>query len=391
MASRFADFWALDPSVTFLNHGSFGACPRTVLSVQDALRARMEAAPIEFLGRKLEGAYDDVRARLGALLACDADDLALVTNATSGVNTVLRSLSFRPGDEILITDHGYNACNNAARWVADRFAARVTVATIPFPVESEDVVVERIVAAVTPATRLAIVDHVTSPTGLVFPIGRICRELAARNVDVLVDGAHAPGMVALDLDALGAAYYTGNCHKWLCAPKAAAFLHVRRDRQAPIVPLTISHGRNSDRTDRSRFRIDFDWVGTVDPTPWLAIPAALDFLSSLFPGGLPALYAHNRALALAARTTLCEALGVPVPSPASMIGTLAAVPLPGKPRRPAEELQRTLFDAHRIEVPMVPWGAARHPLVRISAQAYNDVGDYEALARALVTVLEARA
>lgn len=391
MASRLASHWALDPNVTFLNHGSFGACPRVVIAAQDAFRTRMEREPIAFLVRALECEYDRVRARLGALLACDADDLAFVTNATSGVNTVLRSLTFRADDEILITDHGYNACNNAARWVAERAGARVTVASIPFPVASEDVVVERIVAAVTPKTRLAIVDHVTSPTGLVFPIERITRELAARNVDVLVDGAHAPGMVALELDSLGTAYYTGNCHKWLCAPKAAAFLHVRRDKQADVVPLTISHGRNSERTDRSRFRVDFDWVGTVDPTPWLAIPAALDFLAALYPAGLSGLHAHNRALALSARARLCSALDVPAPAPESMIGSLAAVPLPdrfvGLSDRTAEVIQKRLFDEHRIEVPMVPWGPRRHPLVRVSAQAYNDDADYEALVKGLTNVL----
>lgn len=389
MPSALFDRWSLDPDVVFLNHGSFGACPRTVLAAQAKLRDAMEREPVRFLARDLTAAFDDVRARLATLLGADAEGLALVTNATSGVNTVLRSLELRAGDEIVITSHGYNACNNAARFVADRAGARVVTASIPFPVTGDDMVLSRILDAVTERTRLVLVDHVTSPTGLVFPVERLARALDERGVDLLIDGAHAPGMVPLDLRALGAAYYTGNCHKWLCAPKAAAFLHVREDRREAVRPLTISHGANMVRPGRSRFRLEFDWVGTMDPTPWLCIPHALDALSSLFPGGLDALMAHNRALALRARTTLCEALGVPAPGPESMIGSLAAVPLPqlGK-QLDAEAIQAALFERHRIEVPMIPWPDGQ-PLVRISAQAYNDERDYERLARALRSILDA--
>ncbi len=378
--------WMLDPAVTYLNHGSFGACPKPVLEVQSELRARLEREPVQFFEHSLEKLLDAARASLAAIVGCAADDLAFVTNATQGVNTVLRSLSFKPGDEILVTDQGYNACRNAAELCARETQARVVVASVPFPLSGADAIVGAILERVTPRTRLALLDHVTSPTGLVFPIARLVRELRERGVETLVDGAHAPGMLPLDLTSLGAAYYTANCHKWLCAPKGAAFLWVRNDLQARIRPLVISHGANSPRVDRSLFRLEFDWTGTDDPTAYLCVPAAVSFLEKLLPAGLPALMVRNRALALAARELLCRELSVPVPSPADTIGSLAAVPLPDGPggragKRDPQELE--LFDRFHIEVPIMPWPAPPKRLIRVSAQAYNGIDDYQRLASAL--------
>jgi isopenicillin-N epimerase len=246
--------WPLDPNIMFLNHGSFGACPREVLDYQAALRAEMEAEPVRFLSRELDGRLDAARGALAAFLGADADDLAFVPNATSGVNAVVRSRSFAAGDELLTTDHAYNACRNALEYVAERMGARVTVVSVPFPVASPDVIVEAVLSRVTPRTRLALIDHVTSPTGIVLPVERLCAELGARGVEIVVDGAHAPGMLPLDLGTLGATYYTGNCHKWLCAPKGSAFLWVRADQRAVVRPLTISHGANRQKPGRSRSR-----------------------------------------------------------------------------------------------------------------------------------------
>ena len=392
MNSELARHWTLDPEVEFLNHGSFGACPRHVLELQQELRARMERQPVLFLSRELEPLLDEARSALARFVGADSDDLAFVPNATAGVNTVVRSLRLLPGDEVLTTDHAYNACRNALR-VLEPAGVRVVTAAVPWPGVTPAQVTDAVLGAVTPRTRLALIDHVTSPTGLVFPIETLVRALAERGVDTLVDGAHAPGMLPLDLRRIGAAYYTGNCHKWLCTPKGSGFLHVRRDRQEGVLPLAVSHGFNSTRTDRSRFRLLFDWGGTDDPTPFLCIPEAIRFLGTLLPGGWPALMQRNRELALAGRDVLCEALAVPPPAPAEMIGSLAAVPLPdsGGPPPPAgsmnDPLQAIVYERHRIEVPIFVF--PRHPrrLVRIAAQVYNSRPQVERLARALKEVL----
>lgn len=392
---EFARLWTLDPGISFLNHGSFGACPRAVLEHQQRLRERLEREPVTFLAREIEGLLDGARAALAGFVGAAPEDLVFVTNATSGVNAVLRSLAFRPGDELLTTNHAYNACRNALHFVAERAGARVVVAEVPFPIGGPGEAVAAILARVTPRTRLALIDHVTSPTGLVLPIAEVVAELAARGVDTLVDGAHAPGMLALDLGALGAAYYTGNCHKWLCTPKGAAFLWVRRDLQPAIRPLTISHGANSPRTDRSRFLLEFDWTGTGDPTAVLSIPEAIRYLGSLLPGGWPELRAENRAKVLAGREAIGERLGIPPPAPPEMIGSLGTLPLPGGSpvargaRDPfaIDPLQDALLERHRIEVPVFAWPSPPRRAVRISAQLYNRPEEYAALAEALATLL----
>ena len=384
--------WTLDPTITFLNHGSFGACPVPVLDEQSRWRARLESEPVRFMMRELEPAMDAVRARLGAFLGCSPEELAWVPNATSGVNTVLRSLQLKPGDEVLTTDHAYNACANALRFDAERTGAKVVVAKVPFPLGAPDQVTRAVLGAVTARTRFALLDHITSPTGLVFPIEAMIAGLHARGVEVMIDGAHGPGMVPLSLTALGADWYTGNLHKWVCAPKGAAFLWVPLARQAALRPLVISHGANAARTDRSRFRIEFDWTGTVDPTPWLCVPKALDTLAACEPGGWPEVMAKNRALALEARALLASALGVETPAPAEMIGALAALPLPGSVAGPGalpgsgslDPLQDHLFTEHQIEVPVFSWPGDGKRLIRIAAQRYNARADYERLARALV-------
>jgi isopenicillin-N epimerase len=386
--------WTLDPDITFLNHGSFGACPVAVLDAQAELRRRIEREPVRFFVRELEDLLDDARDALATFVGADARDVVFVPNATTGVNAVLRSMQFEPGDELLTTDHEYNACRNAITYVAERARARVVVVEIPFPLDSPDRVLELVTERVGPRTRIALIDHITSQTGLIFPIRRLVDELAARGVDTLVDGAHAPGMVDLDVRAIGAAYYTGNCHKWVCAPKGAAFLHVRRDRQGEVRPLVISHGANSSRTDRSRFLLEFGWMGTDDPTAHLCVPEAIRVMGSLLPGGWTELRTRNRNLALHARRTLCEALGIALPAPDEMIGSLVAVTLPdGSPEPPlsplyTDPIQDVLLEEHRIEVPVIPWPAPPRRVLRVSAQLYNEPREYERLATALTAALQ---
>ncbi len=390
--------WLIEPGTNFLNHGSFGACPREVLAAQRSLRERLEAQPVRFLSRELEGLLDAARQELGRFLGCDPEGLAFVPNATAGVNTVLRSLHFAPGDELLTTDHEYNASVNALRFAAQRDGARVVVARIPFPIVSPAEALGAILACVTARTRLVLVSHVTSPTALVLPLEELVPELRRRGVETLVDGAHAPGMLSLALDALGAAYYTGNAHKWLCAPKGAAFLYVRADRRSAIRPLAISHGANASRADRPPFRLEFDWTGTFDPTAYLCIPAAIRFVGSLLPGGWPEVRAANVQLARAGRDAICRALGVVPPAPDEMLGSMAAVLLPGDPSpstalSPLDDdpLQVVLREHFGIEAPVLPWPQAwaageqvPRRLLRISAHLYNSVAQYDALAAALV-------
>jgi isopenicillin-N epimerase len=388
--------WFLDPQVDFLNHGSFGACPREVLEFQWELRQRLERQPVRFLARELEGLLDEARAGLAAFVGADAGDLAFVANATTGLNTVLRSLEFQAGDELLVTDHEYNASRNALEFAAGQARARVVVAPVPFPVRSADEIIECIRAGITQRTKLALLDHVTSQTGLVLPLERIVPELEERGIRCLIDGAHAPGMIPLNLTRLGASYYTGNCHKWICAPKGAAFLYVRPDCQPGIRPLVISHGANSPRKDRSRFQIEFGWMGTSDPTAALSVPRALRFMEGLMPGGWPAIMQHNRELAIAGRALLCDALKVDAPAPEALLGSLAAVPLPpgresGAPSSPlyADPLQDELLRSHSIEVPIIPWPAPPRRVIRISAQLYNALPQYGRLAEALPPLLQA--
>ena len=348
------------------------------------LRSRMEAEPVRFFALELEELLDEARQQLAAFVGADASELAFVPNATAGVNTVLRSLSFHPGDELLTTNHEYNASRNALNFVAQRSGATVVVAEVPFPVESPDQIINTILAKVTSRTRLVLVDHVTSETALVFPLQKLVQTLADRGIDVLVDGAHAPGMIPLNLNELRVAYYTGNCHKWLCAPKGAAFLYIREDKQSDIRPLAISHGANSPHGDRSRFHLEFDWTGTTDPTAYLCVPEVIQFMESLFPDGWSGVMAHNRQMALHTRQLLCQTLGVAPPCPDNLIGSMAVVPLPGGS---AQWLQTQLFQQYHIEVPVIPWQGSPNRVIRVSVQLYNTLGDYDCLTKALTELL----
>lgn len=388
--------WLLDPSWTFLNHGSFGACPKPVLAAQDRFREELERQPLRFFVDGYEAKLDGVRAALSKLLGGASEDLVFVTNATTGVNTFLRAFPLAQGDEVLTTTHEYNASRNALAHVAQVAGARLVDVNVPFPLEGEDAIVESVLAHVTSRTRLALVDHITSPTALVFPIERLVRELKARGVETLVDGAHGPGMVDIDLDRIGAAAYTGNLHKWLCTPKGSAFLHVRRDWQERVRPLVTSHGYNSTRTDRPRFLFEFDWMGTIDTSAILAIPAAIDFLSSLGPGGFQGHLERNRALTLEMRTELAKRFGTALPCPDSLIGAMATIRLPagldrfpsGGPAPDADPVHQRLVREFRIEVPIISWPFdTTQRYVRISCQAYNAREDYQRLAGALEQLL----
>ncbi len=385
-ASAWQKYWSISDAVVFLNHGSFGACPREVLAYQAALQMELEAEPVQFLARHYAERLEQARGVLAEFLGAEAGNIAFVTNATTGVNAVVRSLDFSAGDEILTTSLDYNACRNVLTEVARRSGARLVVAAVPFPLESENQVVSAIVAAVTPRTRLAMIDHVTSDTAMIYPLEKIIQALAQRGVDVLVDGAHAPGMLPLELEKLGAAYYTGNLHKWVGAPKGAAFLWVRPDRQEGIQPVVISHGNNRRRSGHTAFQDRFDWPGTHDPTAWFASAAAIECLGKMLPGGWPELRADHHGKIIVARRHLCERLGISPPCPEEMLGSMATLPMPDGLDVLGEigvldPIYQVLFDGYGIELHVIRLGGRRW--FRISAHLYNSADDYRYLAEAL--------
>jgi isopenicillin-N epimerase len=392
MKSAAATGWMLDPGVHYLNHGSFGACPREVFEHQGLLREELEREPVDFINRRLPQRLAEVRARLGRFTAADPEGFVFVRNATTAVNAALRAWDLSPGDEVLATDHAYAACRKAAAWVASRRGARLVTAPVPFPISGADEVIASLMAHVTPRTRVALLDHVTSPTALVFPIERLVPMLKERGVESIVDGAHALGMVPLQLDRLGAAFYTSNAHKWLCAPKGAAVAWVRRDLRDRIRPLVVSHGYDPDRGGL-RFRDEWDWTGTDDPTSWLCIPKCLDVLGGLHPEGLEGLMTRNHGMAVSARRILLEALQEgSAPCPESMLGSMASLSLPAA--HPASPVARLDPDAlgnwtreRGIEGWFSGWPSPSGKLTRISAQLYNDEEQYRALARLLPVML----
>lgn len=356
--------------------------------MQSEFRRRMEAEPVQFLWRHYEEPLDVARNALAKFIGTGPKDLVFVPNATTAVNAVVWSLELRPGDELLTTDHDYNACHNVLVEAARRFGAKIIAAKVPFPVRNAEEIVEAIVRAVTSRTRLAMIDHVTSNTALIFPIERIIPELEARGVDTLVDGAHAPGMVPIDIKKLRPAYYTGNLHKWLCAPKGAAFLWVREEKQEGAQPAVISHGNNRPRPGYTRFQDRFDWCGTIDPSAWFSVAEAIPWIGKLLPGGWREVRKRNHELAVKARRILCERLETEPVCPENMLGSMATIRLPEKFQNvPAkgriDDEQLKLYDEFGIEVPFFRIGMPAVRYFRVSAQLYNTVEEFEYLADAL--------
>jgi len=383
-----AEHWILDPETCFLNHGSFGATPLSVLEEQSRLRSLIERDPVRFFERDYMPMMGEAIGKLSEFINADSEGLAFVKNTTEGINTVLRSLDLQPGDEIIVTNHSYQACWNAVDFVTERAGASTVVVDIPFRVDSENEVVDLIMAAVTGNTVLALIDTVTSATGLRMPFEELIQRLQGIGVDVLLDAAHGPGIVPLDLKAMGAAYCTGNCHKWICTPKGSAFLHIRDDRKNMVRPLSISHGYSFEGTAQERFEFEFGWPGTQDPTPWLCVPHAIDFLGSLLEGGWQEIMDTNRALAIQGREILCDALGTSPPVPESMVSSIAAVEMPdegevGPMSLEGDPFHNFLLDEFRIQVPVFPWSHHNKRYIRISAQLYNHLEEYEFLADCL--------
>jgi isopenicillin-N epimerase len=370
--------WSLDPQFLTVNHGSFGATPRVVLAAQQDWQRRMEAQPSRFMRAVWPGALRHAAERLGQFIGADGKDLAFVPNATTGCNAVLRSLRLQAGDEVVVLTHGYGAVRNTVRFVCERSGARMVEAKVPFPRPDEDAVIANVAAVLSERTRLAVMDHITSGSALVLPVERIVAACHDAGVPVLVDGAHGPAQVPLNMKAIGADWYAGNCHKWLCAPKGSAFLYAAPERQGDLHPVTISHGLGKG------FLEEFDWTGTSDPSAWLATDVAIDFHQRL---GGEALMARNRTLAREATALLARRLNTEVGTSDGLAGSMGLVRLPidGHATTDASMELRARLLAAATDAPTHV--VADGIWLRISAAAYNDIEDYERLGEIAAAVI----
>ena len=370
--------WALDWDFLTVNHGSFGATPRVVLAAQREWQQRLEAQPSRFMRTVLPNALRHAAERLGTFIGADGKDIAFVENATTGCNAVLRSLRLQPGDEIVVLSHGYGAVRNTVRFVCERAGAGMVEAEVPFPHPPADTIVANIAGSLSPRTRLAVVDHITSGSALVLPLQRIVAACHEAGVPVLVDGAHGPAQVPLDMRGIGADWYAGNCHKWLCAPKGSAFLYAAPERQSDLHPVTISHGLDKG------FLEEFDWTGTRDPSAWLATDVAIDFHARL---GGEALMARNIALAAEATSLLALRLNTESGAVGALAGCMGMVRLPLTGAATAvqsADIRARLLAAGTDAPTHVQAGAI---WLRISAAAYNDIEDYQRLADIVARVV----
>lgn len=375
------DKFLLRDDIIFLNHGSFGACPREVFDVYRQWQLRLEQQPVLFLGREITQLLGEARRALGSYLHASADDLVFVPNSTHGVNIVARSLALGDGDEILATDHEYGACERMWQMLHRDTGVRYVRQVLPVPCTSQEELLEQFWSGVTPRTKLIFISHVTSPTALHLPVEAICRRAREAGILTLVDGSHGPALLDPDLTALDADFYTGNCHKWLCSPKGAGFLYVRRDRQHLVRPLVISWGDQAQYLTGNLFLDEFQWTGTVDPAAILSVPAAIDFLAR---HNWSAVREQCRQLATATKQRLCALPGVQAlyPDDKNMYFQFFAVQLP-----PCDTglLKKQLYDRYGIEVVVQHW--QERPLLRVSVQAYNTEAEMDVLLDALTHLL----
>lgn len=371
--------FVLNREIIFLNHGSFGACPRPVFEEYQRWQLELERQPVEFLGRHFDDLMRVARKPLAAYVNCDADDLVYVPNATTGLNIVARSLKLNAGDEIVTTNHEYGALDRTWEFLCEKSGAVYKRVEIPVPVSTSEDFIERIWSAVTPRTRVLFLSHITSPTALIFPIQELVRRARERGIISIIDGAHAVGQIPLDLCALDADVYSSNCHKWLCAPKGSAFLYVRRALQNEIEPLVVSWGWHPEKITGTRFVQEQEWQGTRDIAAYLATPTAIRFLQE---HDWEAVRAECHALAMYAQTKISTFTGLGPLSDDSWFAQMVTCPLP---RCDVDFVKRRLYEDYHIEVPIIEWSSGVHSkqFVRVSMQAYNSRADVDALVNAL--------
>lgn len=370
-------FFMLDPEIVFLNHGSFGATPKPVFDVYQNWQRELERQPVEFLGRRARDLMAESRVALADYLGVQRDDLVYVTNATVGVNIVAHSINLGPGDEVLTTDHEYGACDRTWRFLARKDGFAYINQPVSVPLTSVERFVEQLWQGVTAKTKIIFLSHITSPTAIVFPVTEVCRRAREQGILTLVDGAHAPGQIPLDLDKIGADYYTGNLHKWLCAPKGVGFLYTRPEVQALLEPLVISWGWQSEMPGTSQFVDHHEWQGTRDLSPFLAVPAAIRFQQE---NNWTEVQDDCHALALEAEMRIRGLMGLSsLYIDDSWFAQMVAVLLPVGTDSVA--LKEFLYHNYRIEVPVIEWNGTT--LLRVSIQGYNLSRDIDALMMAL--------
>lgn len=377
--------------MVYLNHGSFGACPRSVLDAQHAHRERIERDAMRFYIYDLWGDIDRSREALGGLINADAEDLVFVSNATSGVANVIANTNLRPGDQVITTRFEYPACNNNLRRACEQAGAELIVVDLPWNPIDEDSVVDAIMDRVTDRTRLAMFSLITSATAVRMPVERLINELHARGVETLLDAAHGPGCVPMDLKDWNPTYCTGNAHKWLCSAKGCAFLYVHKDKQDGFRPVILSNDAYDlepaiARSGRSAFNHEFDYMGTDDRTPMLVVADAIETLGSFFDGGIAELMRRNLALCLQARDLMCEALGTEPIVPSSMLGPLATIEIPA-PGMDPRVLRERLMSEYKIESMIVPNPGGDTPMIRVSPQVYNSMEQYAYCADAIRSIV----
>lgn len=358
--------WMLGSDVVFLNHGSFGARPKAVFDHHSSLLLRFEQQPVQTIVAEMEQLLPSIRDSLSSFLKVSSDRIDLVCNASEAVNSILRSIDLEPGDELVVPDHAYGAVLKTLQYVADRTGAVVKIVHVPLPLESSDQIVEVIRSAISDRTRLLLIDHISSPTAVVFPIDELVSLARERGIDVLVDGAHGPGMIDLDLESLGATWYIGNLHKWVCVPIGAGFIVTDPSHLDSLHPAIISHGYQDGHVE------EFNWQGTRDYSPWRSIPFVLDWIERTW--GWRQMREHNHRLAVWAHRMLCQAWDVEplTPLDGSLMGSMATLELPGRIRDShdsEQSLHDLLLSSHRIEVPIMEWGGRLW--IRFSAQIYN--------------------
>lgn len=381
--SSLKEHFLLDPNVVFLNHGSYGATPKPVFEAYQNWQLRLERQPVLFLGRELPALMRASRTALGEYLHADADDLVYIPNATHGINIVARSLNLKPGDQILTTDHEYGACDYTWDFNCSKAGATYIHQAISLPVQTEAEILEPFWQGVTPQTKAIYLSHITSSTALRIPVGEICRRARERGILTILDAAHSPGQIPVDLQALGADIVFGNCHKWMLAPKGAAFLYVRREAQDLINPLVVSWGTHPtpDIATGSRFIDILQWTGTKDPTAALAVPTAIQFMQD---HDWDEVRGHCQSLLRQAIARICDLTGLPplYPLDSDFYCQMGIAPLT---RSDLAVLKSRLYDEYKIEVPLVEW-QDRH-FVRISIQGYNTQADVDVLVDALTILL----